>query len=187
MAVSEDEIVYLGMRFEIFLGIEHQVFSVLAHVRRLFAVNALHAAVLCPVKAEIYSPARMNSSEQQPSQELELLVVVAQSVAVRKKEHLAVYLGYDFLSVHNHATLLFEVVAAPDVVVSGKEVDLHAVVCQLANLAKESGISLWYNEFVFEPEVEHVAKEIHRACLVLDAVEESDKSALLHPSVRNGS
>ena len=59
MAVTVDEIVYIGVILDIFLCEEHEVFAVLAHICRLFVVGALQAAVLSPVEPEPHSPAGM--------------------------------------------------------------------------------------------------------------------------------
>ena len=84
------------------------------------------------------------------------------------------------------ATLLGQIVAAPDVVVAREEVHFHAQVGQFGQFAQEARISLGYDGLEFVPEVEHVAQQIDGSCLVLDAVQKVDQAAFLRPPVFDG-
>ena len=63
--------------------------------------------------------------------ELELLVRIAQTVAMCHEEHLTVDLCGERLLVKNHTAFLLQVAIHPDVVVTREVVHLHAHVGQL--------------------------------------------------------
>ena len=143
MAVTVDEIVDVGMVFDVFLGEEHQVLTVLSHIVGFLAVGMLQTAVLRPGEAQPHAPAGVDGIEQflagavveHPLEELELLVGVAQTVAVGKEEHLAVNLGGDGCAVDNHAAFLLQIAVGPYIMVAGEEMHLHAHVGNLGYLA----------------------------------------------------
>ena len=56
MAMTVDEVIHVGVILDIFLGEQYQMFAVLAHIGRLFAVRTLHAAVLGPVQSKPHAP-----------------------------------------------------------------------------------------------------------------------------------
>ena len=79
----------------------------------------------------------------------------------------------------NHTTFLRQVFPRPNIVISRKEMHLYPTVRQFANLAQKTGKALGNYGAVFEPEVEHIAQQIHGLSLVLDFVEETHQSAFL--------
>ena len=95
---------------------------------------------------------------EQGTQELELLVWVAKSVAMCKEEHLAVYLGGEWLLMEYHTALLLKVVVGPDVVVAGEIVHFYPHVGEFGEFAEKACVTSWHDIFVFVPEVEHVAE-----------------------------
>ena len=118
--------------------------------------------------------------------QFELLVGIAQTVAVGQVEHLAVDFGGDRLLVQYYSALLLQVVVGPDVVVAGEVVHLHTHVGKLRELAQKASVATRHHILVFIPEVEHVAKQVYGAGLLLDRVKEAHEAALLHALVRNG-
>lgn len=95
-------------------------------------------------------------------------------------------LGGERLPMDDKAAFLLEVAIGPDVVVAGEEVHFHAHVGQFRQFAEKARIAFGHHISVFVPEVKHVAEQIHGLRLVLDAVEEAHKPALLHTAVRYG-
>ena len=65
VAMSINEEVDVGMRFQIILGVEHQRFLVLAHIFRLATILALHTAMLRPCQAEIDTPTGMKHRKEE--------------------------------------------------------------------------------------------------------------------------
>ena len=51
MTMAIYEIIHIGMGLDIFLGIEHEMLAILAHIRRFLVVVALHATVLGPCQS----------------------------------------------------------------------------------------------------------------------------------------
>ena len=123
---------------------------------------------------------------EQQAQQLEARIGVAQAVAVGQVELLAADFGGQRLAVQDDATLPFQVVAAPDVVVADEEVHFHPEVRQLGHLAQEARVALGHDGLELVPEVEHVAQQVDGRSLVLDAVQEADQAAFLCPSVGDG-
>ena len=50
---------------------------------------------------------------------------------------------------------------------------------QLRELAEKARVALWHDVFVFMPEVEHVAQQIHRGGLRLNLIEKAHETAFL--------
>ena len=123
---------------------------------------------------------------EQVAQQLELGVGVAQPVAVGQEENFAVELGGEWLLMQDDATLALQVVEGPDVVVACEIVDLYPHVGELRKLAEEARIALGYYVLIFKPVVEHIAQQVHRCRLLLDAVKEAYQSPFLHPPVVDG-
>ena len=194
MAMAIDEVVDIGMILDIFLRIEHEMLTVFSHVGRLLAVRPLQPRVLGPVQSEPHAPAGMYGRKhplahgrmEDAANELKRLTWVAQSVAVGQEEHLSIDLCRFRLLVQDDTTLLLQIIVGPDIVVAGEVMHLDAHVRQFRDFPKESGEAFRHHIFIFIPEVEHVAQQIHCRRLLLDGVEESHESALLHPLVRNG-
>ena len=195
VSVAEDEIVDVGMRAEIFLGVADQVFALLAHVGWVSSVAVLAAAVLCPSQSELHTPSGMQGREkylrytvmEQGSEEAELGVRVSESVAVCEVEDLVGEFEGEGLPVHDEAAFPLEVVVGPDVVVACEEMHLHSEVGELAEFAEEACVSLRHDVLVLVPEVEHVAEEVYGSGLFLDGVEEAHEPPLLCARMLDGS
>ena len=193
--MTKDEVVDVGMCDKVALGILHKIFLVLAQIRWIAAfVAVFQAAVLGPTKTEANPPPWMNASKkplanrivEDRAKQTKLAAGVTQSVAMSKQEYLVAQLdGYRF-GMHNHSTLLLEIILAPHIVVTREEVHLDAHVCQFANLAKDSGVPLRHHILVLVPEVEDIAQEIDGLRLILNLVKESHQPAFLLPCMRNG-
>jgi len=194
VAVPEDEAVDVSVPPQVVLGVAHECLLVLALVGRLLAVGALQSAATRPLHAESHAPAGMQGGEHALAQavvehaayEVELRVVVAQSVAVGEVEHLAVDVNRLGLCVQDHAALVAQVAEGPDVVVAGEVVHLHAAVCQLGELAEEAREAFWHHVLVLKPEVKHVAEQIDGGGLALYVVKEAHQPALLRAAVVYG-
>ena len=194
MPVPVDEIVYVLVPLQILLGVAHQKLPVLAHVGCLLAIGALETAMLGPGESESHAPAGMDEVEEtlaravmeHAAQEPVFGVGVTQPVAVGEVKHLVVDFGSERCLVDDEPALFFQIAVGPDVVVAGKEVYLHAHVCQFGELAEEPCIAFWHHVAVLVPEVEHVAQQIDGGRLGLDAVEKPHQSPLLGAPVRNG-
>lgn len=194
VAVAVDVTVDVRVGLHILLGVAHEIFLVLAHVWRFLAVGTLHAAHLCPFQSEPHAPARMYHAEEalayavveHAADKLELMVGVAQSVAMGEIEHLAVDVHRLGLFMENHSTFLLQIAVHPDVVVAGEVMHLHTHVGQLRQFAQEARVALGHHILVFIPEVEHIAEQIHGGSFMLDVVEESHQAALMHPAVVDG-
>ena len=164
VAVTIDEIVDVGVVLDILLGEEDEVFAALTHVGELFAIGTLQTTLLGPVQAEPHAPAGMEGREgpltgavvEDALEQLETLGGIAQTVAMRQEEDLAIEFGGLRLLVEDDATLLFEILISPDVVVARKVMHLDTHVGEFRDLAQETGEALGHYIFVFVPEVEHV-------------------------------
>ena len=134
VAVAVNEIVDVRMILDVLLREEHQVFAILPHICRFLVISALQTAVLGPVQTEPHTPAGMKSREgpltgtvmKDASDELETLVGIAQAIAMRKEEYLAVEFGGLRLLVEDDATLFFKIAVSPDVVVACEIMHLDA-------------------------------------------------------------
>ena len=83
-------------------------------------------------------------------------------------------------------TLALQVAEGPDVVIPREVVHLDPHVRQFRQLAEKARIALGYYVLIFKPVVEHVAQQIHRCRLLLDAVKEPYQPSLLHATMVNG-
>ena len=109
------------MALHILFGKAYQKFLLFAHIRLFLAISTLQSAVLRPVQSQRQSPARMDGIQKALAgavvehclQKLELLVWVAQSVAMGKEKYLVVNLNGLWLIVHNHAALFFQIAISP--------------------------------------------------------------------------
>jgi len=195
VAVPEDEEVDVGMILEILLGEGDKVLIVLTQIGWITAFEAvLHAAVLGPLQTEGYAPTGMEGGKhpltqfvvKNTTQEAEGTAGIAQPIAMPEEEQLIGEFDSDGLVVHDHATLLLEVVLDPDVVVAGKEMHLDTVVGEFADLAQQTRKTLGHAMLIFEPKVEDVTQEIDSLCLVLDLIEETHQATFLLTGMRNG-
>ena len=181
------------MALHILLGKAYQEFLVFAHIRLLLAIGTLQAAVLCPAQSRSKSPARMNGIQKALAgavvehcfQKFELLVRVAQSVAMTDKEYLVVDFYGLWLVVYYHTALFFQIAVCPHIVVAGKEMHFHSHIRQFREFAQEPGIAFRYYIFILVPEIKHISQQIDGCSLMLDAVEETYESAFLHSAVRD--
>ena len=121
MAVSVDEEVDIGMRFQILFRVQYQMLTVLTQINGLVSLLVRLITMPCPVESEPHSPTRMNGVEQflagwimeHAAQQLELYVGVAQSVTMSQEEYLVVYLDGRRLPVQNDTTLFLQVSVGP--------------------------------------------------------------------------
>ena len=179
VTMAENEIVDFGMGFQVFLGKTDEILLVLAQIRGVAAFHTmLQAAVRRPRQTEIHSPSGMDAGKhalakavaEHGTQETELAVGVAQTVAVRQHEHLVAHLHRHRLGVQRHAAFLHQVIAAPDVVVARKEVHLHAPVGQFAELPEKTCVATGHHRLVFIPKIKDVSQQVDRRSLILDTV-----------------
>ena len=108
------------------------------------------------------------------SQQFELFIRIAQSVAMGKIELFSVDFRSKGFAVNGYSAFLGQVIPAPDVVVAGKEVHFHAHVRQFGQFAEKAGVAFGHDGAELVPEVEHVSQQIYGGCLVLDTVEKVD-------------
>ena len=92
------------------------------------------------------------------AQKFELLVGVAQTIAVGKVELFAVYFRGERFAVHDDAALAGQIVAAPNIMVTCEEMHFHSYVRQFGQLSQKTGISFRHNGLEFIPEVEHISQ-----------------------------
>ena len=153
VAMAEDEVVHVGVRLQVFLGIDHQRFLVFAHIGRFpTLLHVLQPAVFGPFLPKVHCPTGMQAGKhpaahliaEHGTQQSELPVLVAQSVAVAQIEHLVRQFQRHGLVVDNHAAFALQIVCTPDVVVAHKEVYLHSAVSQLAYLAQSTNAGNTY-------------------------------------------
>ena len=104
------------------------------------------------------------------TQQFEFRIRITQSVAVRQKELLPENLRGQRLSVHNYPTLLCEIIATPNVMITNKEMHFHSHIRQLGNLPEKTSITLGHHRAELKPEVEQVAQQINSFSLMLDAI-----------------
>lgn len=194
VAVAEDEEVDFGMVGHVVAGKAHEVLLLLTREDGRVGLLVADITMLRPRHAECDAPPGMQGGEQPLAEpvvedgtdELERRVGVAQSVAVGQEKFMAVDFGGLLLLVQYDATLLFEVVVGPDVVVPGKIMDLHAHVGQFRELPQEAGVTARHDVAVLVPEVKHIAQQVDGGSLVLDGIEEAYQTAFLCPLVRYG-
>lgn len=188
VAVAVEKEVDVGVAADVLFGVEHEVLAVLAHVCGFFHTGVFETAVARPGQPELHGPTRVDGRKETLAEavvedgayEAELPVGVTQSVAVGEEESAAVDFGGQGLAVDDDAAFLFEIAVGPDVVVAGEEVDFDTHIGQFGEFSEETGVAAGHDITVFVPEVKHVAKEIDSGGLVLDAVEETDQTALVH-------
>ena len=121
VAMAEHEVIYILVALHILFGKAHQKLLLFAHIRLFLAIGTFQSAVLRPVQSQRQSPARMDGIQKALAgavvehflQKLELLVWVAQSVAMGKEKYLVVNLNGLWLIVHNHAALFFQIAISP--------------------------------------------------------------------------
>ena len=87
---------------------------------------------------------------------------------------------------NDHATLLLQVSVCPEIMVAGEEMNLHSHVCKLRYLTQKARVAFGHDITILVPEVEHVAEQINRRCLVLYAVKKPHEPAFLCAGVRYG-
>ena len=141
MAINEE--VDIRMTLQIFFCIKYQMFLILPHVIRFFAVHPLFAAMFCPRQAQFHTPTGMDGRKQclkcctvkHPAQQLKLLVRVTQSVTVSQIKLFSVYFGSQCFTVNNHSTFFRKIIPTPDIMVAGKEMYLHSHIREFGELS----------------------------------------------------
>ena len=114
VTMTVDEIIDVGVRLQIFLGIDDKRLILLAHISGRSLTFVLEATMLGPFQPKLYAPARVNASKQtlqhriveHGTKEQELAVLVAKSITVSEVEELTLNLGRERFIVHRHTTLL---------------------------------------------------------------------------------
>ena len=94
----------------------------------------------------------------EPAQELELLVRIAQTVAVGQIKDLSVDFSGQRLSMQGDTAFFFQVAKGPDVVVAGEVVHLDAHIGQFRYFSQKTAVAARYDILEFEPVVEHIAQ-----------------------------
>ena len=194
MTVSIDKDIDIRVILDVFLGIENQVFTLLTHKGLNTITLVCQSRMLGPRQSEPHTPTGMEGREkmlakavmEDRANDLERLAGVAQAVAMCQIEYLSIELYGLWLLVEDDTTLALQIFVGPDVVVACEIVHLDTHIGQLGYLAKETGEALRHHIAVLVPEVEHIAQQIDGSRLVLDTVEETHQSALLHALMRNG-
>ena len=118
--------------------------------------------------------------------QFELPILVSQSVAVCQIELLPVNLTIQRLSMKNYSTFLFQVISAPYIVVTDKEMHFHSPISQFGYLSQKTGKAFRHHHFEFVPEVEHIPQHIHRRRIILDTIQEIYQTTFLRASMRDG-
>ena len=165
MTMAKDEIVDVGVILDVFLGEEHEVFAILAHIGRFLIVGTLQPAVLGPVLAEPHAPTGMERREspltgaimKNTLDKFEALIGITQPVAMCQEEDLAIKLSGLRLLVEDNTALLFQITVSPNVVVACEVMHLDTHIGEFGEFSQEAGEALGHHIFVFVPEVEHVA------------------------------
>ena len=98
--------------------------------------------------------------------------LIGKLIAMGEEKFPSVNLGKKSLAMNNHATLLFEIIFTPKVVVAGKEMHLHPTVCKFGYFTQETGKTFWHGISILVPEVEHIAKHINCGSVALYLVKE---------------
>lgn len=188
MTMPIDEVIDVGVRLEIFLGVDDERLLVFTLISRCPLLLVFQPAMLGPFKAELQAPAGGYTGKQplqhgivkHAAQESELAVGVTQPIAMSQIEEFALDIYSHRFIMHDDTTLLGEILLAPEVVVTDEKVHLYTMVGEFAHLAQEAGKPLRHHVAVFEPEVEYVAQHIHGRSLVLYRIEEIDQTAFTH-------
>ena len=193
VTVTEDEAVDIGVSLDVLACKERTVLVVNALERSIALDLMLLHAVTRPGVSHPQAPSGVYHREhplqetvvEYRTQDAEALLG-RELVTMGKEELLIMEFNKTGFAVDNHTAFLLEVVKTPHVVVAGEEVYLHSPVGQLGHLAKETCKALGHGIPVLVPEIEHIAKHIHRCGLVLYLVEERHKTALVRTWVFNG-
>ena len=163
--MTVDEIVDVRMCLEIVFGKQDQWFFVFSHILRLHPVTAFESTVFCPTKSKFNAPSWMNHRKEplqcfvaeHSTKEMELSVLVSQSVTVSQEEFLTIDFASKRLAMDDHAAFFLKIVSTPDVVIAYEEMDFNAHVSQFRYFPQETRIAFRNDEFEFLPEIEHVA------------------------------
>ena len=111
------------------------------------------------------------------------MIIITQPVAMRQEKLLVINLTRQRFTMDNNPTFLFQIIAAPDIMVADKEMHLYSHIRQLGDFSQETGISFWNNQLEFIPEIEHVAQQIYGCRLMLDTVEKVNQPAFLRTTM----
>ena len=169
VTVTEDEAVDIGVGLEILACIYSAVLVVNTLERCITLDLMLLHAVTRPGVSHPQAPSGVYHREhplqetvvEYRAQDAEALLG-RELVTMGKEELLIMEFNKTGFAVDNHTAFLLEVVKTPHVVVAGEEVYLHSPVGKLGHLAKETCKALGHGIPVLVPEIEHIAKHIHR-------------------------
>ena len=191
MPVTEHEVVDERVVLQVLLRINHKTFLILSFV--WFCLAVFHPAAFGPVVAErdeppwVDAPCQLSQCVALKALEhetgLPIVVYLVEFVTMGEVEFLAADFHGAGIPVHDHTAFFLQIVAAPHVVVSLKEVNLHATVGQLADFSQQPGVAFRNDIPVFKPEVEDVAKHENSLRLVLYGIKEVDETAFLRAPV----
>ena len=120
------------MSLEIIFREQHQGFLILTHILRLTTALTFHTAVLRPFQSQFHTPSGMQGREktlermavEHRAQEPEVPVIITQPVSMRKEKLFSINLTRQRFPVQNHPAFLFQIIAAPDIMVAYKEMHL---------------------------------------------------------------
>ena len=181
------------MCLHIVFGELNQIFFVFAEIRQLFSLGTLQPAVLGPRQSQPHSPTGMYCIEQtltgtvmiDSSQQFETIIRVAQAITVCQEKYLVIDFCGKGTCMDHQPAFFFQVTVSPNIVITRKKMHFDTHISQFGELAEKTCISFRNNITIFIPKVEHIAQKVDCGSLILDAVEESHQSTLLHPSVLN--
>ena len=71
--------------------------------------------------------------------------------------------------VYGSAQFFAEVIAHPQIMVAHENVQIHAFVHHMSELAEEAGVATWHDVLVFKPIVEQISDNEESFALVRDA------------------
>jgi len=136
VAVTEYEVVYVGMGFEVFLGVDDLELLVLTQVFVNTVQAVLFHAFLCPCKAEPHAPAGRqqrveelaHTAAENASKETERTAGISHSVTMSQEELLTHDLNRYGFPMQYYAALALQVAESPDVVIAYEIVYLDAAV-----------------------------------------------------------
>ena len=110
--------------------------------------------------------------------------VITQTVAMSQEKFLAINLASQRFTMNRNATLLFQIVTTPDIMITDKEMHLYSHIGQLGYFSQKTGISFRNNKLEFVPEVKHIAQQINSSRPVLDTVEKANQPTFLRTTMR---
>lgn len=167
VAVAENEIVYVGVCAQIFIGKDDEGFRAAPPISIRHRVTA--AVVIAERTRKRHSPARVHRGEEplaeavvkQSAQESERARGTPHSIAMRDKESPAAYVADKSAVYDLYAEFRRQIIEYPDVVIAYHPCDLHARIGQLRQCPEKTCVPPWHHIAVFIPIVEHIPHEIY--------------------------